>query len=210
MTEIEPQAPTATICNSANSFGTWCVLRVFNDFFLHGKILKGLNYAFIALIPQTLSPNSMGDFRPISLIGSAYKLIAKVLASRLQKVMPHILSTNQFSFTHGRQIADCIFTANEVIDSMRRRREGGVLLKIDFAKAYDHINWEFLFSMLKAMEFGSKWILWMQAYVATSSLAVLVNRSPTDFFSIEKRITSRRSPFPPTFQHMCEWVILYA
>lgn len=116
------------------------VVRVFNDFDAHGKILKGLNAAFITLNPKTASLNSIGDFRPVSLIGSIYKL-------------------NQFVCTHGKQIIDWILIANEVVDSMQRQKDGGLLLKIDFAKAYDNIDWGFLFSMLKAIGFGSKWIL---------------------------------------------------
>lgn len=74
----------------------------------------------------------MSDYRTISLIGSAYKLISKVLASRLHVVMPKLLSANQFAFTSGRQIADCILIASEVVDLLN---EGGFLLKLDFAKA---------------------------------------------------------------------------
>lgn len=94
------------------------IMRMFMECFEYGKLVKGLNAGFIALIPKKQVPELVTDYRPTSLIGSIYKFVAKVLAARLQKVMPYLLSSNQFSFTKGRQIADCIFIANEVVDAM--------------------------------------------------------------------------------------------
>lgn len=148
--------------------------------------MVSLSKAFIALIPKYTNPASISDFRPISLIGSIYNLISKVLAARLQCVMPFILSDNQFAFTKGRQIADCILVANEIVDAMKKHRDGGILVKLDFAKAYDNINWAFMLNLLEDMGFGGRWIKWMEECVSTTSLAVLVNGSPTDFFKIEK------------------------
>lgn len=123
------------------------VLKVFHDFYAHGKLVRGLNAAIIALIPKTENPNSIYDFRPVSLIGSIYKLISKILASRLQRVMPYIISENQFALTQGRKIADCILIANEVVHSMEKRVDGGFLVKLDFAKTYDNIDWVFLLNV---------------------------------------------------------------
>src|ERR1044072_7446698 len=138
------------------------IMSFFADFYRTGKMVKGLNAAFIALIPKGDQQVSMSDYRPISLIGSIYKLVAKVLANRLSKVMPELLSFNQFAFTKGRQIADCSLIANEVVDSLKKRKGGGLLLKLDFAKAYDKVEWGFLFNMLNVLGFGQRWIIWMQ------------------------------------------------
>lgn len=75
--------------------------------------------------------------------------------------MSSLLSQNQFSFTKGRQIADCIFVANEAVDSMMRVGRGCFLLKLDFAKAYDNIDWGFLINMLEDMGFGERWRSWI-------------------------------------------------
>lgn len=83
--------------------------------------MRGLNAGFISLIPKVTCPKEVADYRPISLIGSIYKLLAKVLATRLQVVLPRLLSKNQFAFTHGRQIADCILVASEVVDFLQKR-----------------------------------------------------------------------------------------
>lgn len=159
---------------------------MFKEFHEHEKLVKGLNAAFIVVIPKSENPNSVLDYRPISLIKSVYKLNAKVLVARLQSVMHAIITANQFVSVQGRQIADCILIANEVVDAMRKHREGGLVLKLDFAKTYDNIDWTFLLDLLREMGFGIRWVQWMEGCVSTTSLAVLVNGSPTDFFKIEK------------------------
>ena len=77
------------------------------------------------------------DYRPISLVGSLYKLIAKVQANRLKKVMHSLINKAQNAFVEGRQIMDASLLANEVIDTMLKRKERGVLCKLDIEKAYD-------------------------------------------------------------------------
>ena len=77
------------------------------------------------------------DFRPISLVGSFYKIIAKVLAKRLKKVLNRMVSKAQNTFVEGRKIMDASLIANEVLDAMEKRKVKGVLCKLDIEKAYD-------------------------------------------------------------------------
>src|ERR1044072_5062685 len=88
----------------------------FTDFHKNGVLVKGMNAAFVALIPKKDAPEVISDYRPISLIGSVYKILAKVLAKRLSGVVADPITDFQFAFTHGRQISDCILIASEVSD----------------------------------------------------------------------------------------------
>lgn len=91
------------------------ILKVFQDFFQNGVINNRTNETYICLIPMKLRANKVSEFRPISLISSLYKLIAKVLVERLKKVLPHIISDAQTTFVEGRQILGAILIASEVV-----------------------------------------------------------------------------------------------
>ena len=82
----------------------------------------------------------LGDYRPISLIGGLYKLLAKVLTNRLKKVIEKVISPDQNAFIKGRQILDGSLIANEVVDSWKKRGEKGLICKLDIEKTYDSIN----------------------------------------------------------------------
>lgn len=106
-----------------------------------------LNGTNIVLIPKSDAPKNMKDFRPISLGNVLYKVFMKVIANKMKKVLPKVISEFQLSFVPGRAITDNILLAFEIIHSMKRKRKkkvGDVALKIDFRKAYDKIEWVFL------------------------------------------------------------------
>ncbi|XP_022727498.1 uncharacterized protein LOC111283318 [Durio zibethinus] len=95
-----------------------------HEFYTNGKILKGINCSFIALIAKKQCVKSFKDFCLISSIDSIYKIIAKTLANRLKQVMGSLIHPTQSAFVERRQIMDCILIANEVIDSIRKKNRG--------------------------------------------------------------------------------------
>ena len=120
--------------------------------------------------------------RLISLVGSLYKNFSKVLANRIKRVMGLIISKSQNVFVEGRQILDAALIANEAVDSVLRRKEKGILCKLDIEKAYDHIRWDFLLQTLERMGFGPKWIRWIHWCISTTSFSVMFNGSLARFF----------------------------
>lgn len=114
------------------------------------------------------------------------KVITKVLANRLNRVLQDIILETQSAFIKGPQISDGILLANEVIFGLKQGRFEGVVLKLDFEKAFDSISWEFLFDILEKMNFGSKWLAWLKIILNSSRISVLVNGSPSNKFSPQR------------------------
>lgn len=93
--------------------------KIINDFWASGTLLKGCNVAFIALIAKIENPRGLKEYRPISMVGSIYKIISKLLVSRLKLVMNDIIGPLQLAFIKGRQILDGALIAGELIDSCK-------------------------------------------------------------------------------------------
>ncbi|WJX68278.1 hypothetical protein P8452_52666 [Trifolium repens] len=169
---------------------------LFDQFHGIGKLSNSFLSYFVALIPKIDSPFGLGDFRPISLLGCLYKLIAKVLATRMGKVMDSIISSNQSAFLKGRNLVDGVLVVNEVVDLARRTGKDCMIFKVDFGKAYDSVEWDFLEYMLHRFGFGETWIGWIRACVFGGNLSVLVNGSPTTEINI-KRGLKQGDPLAP-------------
>lgn len=103
-----------------------------------------------------MGASELTDYRLISLIGVVYKIIAKLLAERLKKVVSKLVNKNQMTFIKGRQIMDAALIASECIDLRMKSGDPGLLCKLDIQKAYDHANWFFILNISKQMGFGSK------------------------------------------------------
>ena len=115
-------------------------MSFFREFHDHSKFVKSLNTTFLVLIPKKLGAEDLRDFRPISLVGSLYKWLAKVFANRLKKVVGKVVSKAQGTFVGGRQILDAVLIANEAINSILKNNENGFMCKLDIEKAYDNVD----------------------------------------------------------------------
>ena len=91
------------------------IMGFFKDFHEWGRFVKSIN-SFMVLIPKKGGVEDLKDFRPTSLVGSLYKLLAEVLANRLNKVVGKVVSMSQNAFVEGKQILDASLIANEAID----------------------------------------------------------------------------------------------
>ena len=153
------------------------LMRVFLEFHTNGIINQSTNATFIDLVPKKSQTFKISNYRPISLVISLYKIIAKVLLGCLRKVLHETIFGSQGAFVEGRHILDAVLIANEVVDEKRRSGEEGVVFKIDFKKAYDHVDWGFFDHVLQRKGFSQKWRSWMRGCLSSSSFAILVNEN---------------------------------
>ncbi|WMV58897.1 hypothetical protein MTR67_052282, partial [Solanum verrucosum] len=167
----------------------WDVLKnmdTFQNFYEQEVFEKSFNATFIALIPKKKGANELRDYRPISLIGSIYKILSKILTERLKVVIDRLVDSQQMAFIKGRQIMDAVLIANEAVDSRIKQKKLGILCKLDIEKAYDHVNWKYLLKILEMMGFGQKWLNWISFCISTVSFSVLINGSPAGFFQTQR------------------------
>ncbi|CAI7880969.1 unnamed protein product [Closterium sp. NIES-53] len=100
----------------------------------------------------------LGNYRPITLLSVVYKLVAKVLASRIKKVLPRVISKHQFSFLPRRRLADAVSIVADMVDAVAEGDKDWLLLLVDFQKSYDSVSQEFLFTTMGKMGFPAKFI----------------------------------------------------
>ncbi|XP_058092153.1 uncharacterized protein LOC131238046 [Magnolia sinica] len=158
------------------------VMEFLNEFHARGRISTNIGATFIALVPKFSGASEFKDFRPINLIGSLYKILAKTLANCLLKVIGPIISPNQCAFISGRQIIDGSLIANECLHSNHRSKKKFIFCNLDMEKTYDHVDWDFLLYMMKRMGFDEVWRKWIKECISSTRFSILLNGSPKGFF----------------------------
>jgi hypothetical protein len=99
-----------------------------------------LNYGVITLIPKIKEASKIQQYRPICLLNVSYKIITKALMLRFEDCMSRIISKSQNAFIKGRNIMDGVLSLHEILHETKRKKMDGIILKLDFEKAYDKIS----------------------------------------------------------------------
>ena len=153
------------------------------DFFHYGRLLKQVNHSIIALVPKSMNVSSPSDFRPISCCNVIYNVIAKILAGCLAQALKDIGSPMQNAFLGGRFISDNINLVQKLLRHYGRKRSSPhYLLKVDFKKAFNFVQWEFLENLLRHLDVPVKFFLLVMQCVSTISFSVAVNGDIHGFF----------------------------
>jgi hypothetical protein len=129
------------------------------EFLNGGELLQSLNDTSIVLIPKVRNPQSITQFRPISLCTVLYKICAKTIANWMRPELEELISKEQSAFVPGCLITDNALVAFECVHTMKRNKRGKkgmCAVKLDMMKAYDRIEWPFLEAMMLKMGFPCK------------------------------------------------------
>ena len=160
------------------------ILEVVEDLRRSKKVLKALNASFIiALIPKKEKFMTLDGFRPIALCNVVYKIIFKVIANRLKPLLQPLISEEKTSYVEGRQILNNIIQAHEVVHSLKRNKQAGMIIQLDLEKAYDKLSWSYMREILRAYGFNHNWIRWVMSLVTTTNFSILLNGTPSRTFT---------------------------
>ena len=121
------------------------IIELFEDFHTGNLPVNRLNYGVITLLPKVQDAAKIQQFRPICLLNCLYKWITKTLTLILEKLADKLILKTQSAFLKGRNIMNSVMALHEILNETKRNKEVGVVLKLDFEKTYDKINWNFLF-----------------------------------------------------------------
>ena len=152
--------------------------------FATGLIPHVINTTYLSLIPKIPHPTCISDFRPIGLCNTIYKLITKIIASRLKPYMSSLISPLQTSFVPGRSIEENVIIIKEVAHIFNKAKRGKniMALKIDLTKAFDSLKWGFIHDTLTDFGFPSLTIKLIMSCVSSSTISCLWNGEVTDSF----------------------------
>ncbi|XP_050238155.1 uncharacterized protein LOC126687642 [Mercurialis annua] len=175
------------------------ILDMFSTFHSTCSLPKGINSSFMVLIPTVIGSSDIKDFRPISLVNCLYKLLSKTLSLRLAPLLSSLVSESQHAFLKGRSILECSMIANELIHLANRRKEKLLVLKLDFQKAFDSIDWLYLLTVMRCMGFPQLWLDWMFYRLSSATSSILVNGSPVAPITLQRGVRQGDSISPYLF-----------
>lgn len=151
-------------------------IRGFHD--LRGWNWHLLNSANLVLLPKKDAAAEAKDFRPVSLMHGVAKIVCKILASRLAPELQDLISISQSAFIKRRCIHDNFLFVQSVIKNAHVKKKPMLFFKLDIAKAFDSVHWEYLLEVLEKFGFGSRWRDMVALMLSSSSSRVLLNGIP--------------------------------
>lgn len=163
------------------------VIEVVQEFFRARKLLEQVNATVISLIPKVNTPTLASDFRPIACCNVLYKVISKVLCTRLRGILPHLIHKNQCAFVEGRSIVHNILIGEDLIRCYNRKSASArCLIKLDLRKAYDTIEWAFVREVMLGLGFPLLFVEWIMECLTTVRFSINVNGTLHGYFGTSR------------------------
>lgn len=158
---------------------------VYKESLQHGTLPPTLRQASISLLlKKDKDPDLCSSYRPLSLINVDAKILAKALAHRLENIVPTIVSHEQTGFVKGRQLFFNVRTLLNIIYSKTTTTTPEVVISVDAEKAFDRVEWDYLFTVLKKFGLGNVFISWIHLLYTSPQASISTNGIQSSFFTL--------------------------
>lgn len=165
------------------------VTEAVQEFFTTGKLLSQRNSTSVTLVPKKLNADKLSDFRPISFCNAVYKVISKILARKLEQILPLWISPSQSAFVQGRLLTENVLLATELVQGFGQQNVSSRgVLKVDLRKAFDSVGWEFILKILEAADIPSRFVNWIKQCITSTSFSINVNGTLCGYFRGSKAL----------------------
>ena len=152
------------------------LLKLMNFYRLNGILNAAQTTGIITCIPKGgKARNDLKNWRPITLLNSIYKFYSGILAERIKKILPKLIHLDQKGFINGRFIEENTRITSDIINECNSQKINGLIILIDFEKAFDSISWNFILDILKKFNFGQNTINWVRSLQIDSTSKILQN-----------------------------------
>ncbi|XP_019227829.1 PREDICTED: uncharacterized protein LOC109209105 [Nicotiana attenuata] len=159
------------------------LLLMINDFFAGNQIPKAMTHTCLILIPKVDNPQAFNELRPIILGNFSCKIISSLMNQRLSPLMDKLISPYQTGFIKGRSITENIMMTQDMVHNITNSTHGNVVLKVDMAKAYDRVSWEYLYNIMRHFGFNETWIDMIWRLMSNIWYSVNINGNRQGFFN---------------------------
>lgn len=146
------------------------MLNSFNEAYDNKEMSSSQRQASITRIEKKgKDRNYLENWRPISLTNVDAKIVSKVIAARIIPVLPEIITSTQTGYVKGRFIGEAVRSIIDVMDYTKDQNIPGILLFINFEKAFDSLDWGFMLKFLNVFGFGPSLIRWIETFYTNIS-----------------------------------------
>jgi len=135
-----------------------------------GELPDSLRKAVVTLIFKKGDTKKLNNYRPISLTNYDYKILAFILATRMQSVLSNIVNENQTAYIKNRFIGTNARLVQDIFEFCENKNKSGIILGLDFEKAFDTLEWSFMLKALKKFNFGERFINWIKILYTSPSM----------------------------------------
>ena len=176
------------------------LVESFNESFIKGEMSPSQRQAVITLIEKKDQDRcDLKNWRPISLLNVDAKIASKVIAERLKRVLPNLIHENQSGYVPDRSICENIRSILDIMEYTKDNNKPGILFFIDFEKAFDSLEWDFLNKCLELFNFGPEFIRWVNIFYKNTQSCVINNGLCCEYFNIERGVRQGDSLSPYLF-----------